>query len=140
MTSQGPQVNGIDARCWISAGYACHMHGGEEEAWIEPVYERREDVSAPVRNITDGTVIGFRYLQFGQNSPKRLTILTQADGKCSISVRLDAPGGKEIARFSSGNGEKGIPLRSGVTGKHAVYFVFGLESGKAVMDRFTFDD
>ena len=38
MTSQGPQVNGINAREWISAGYTCHMHGGQETAWIEPVY------------------------------------------------------------------------------------------------------
>ena len=38
MTSQGPQVNGLNAREWISAGYACHLHGGKEAAWIAPVY------------------------------------------------------------------------------------------------------
>ena len=140
MTSQGPQVNGIDARRWISAGYACHMYGGKEAAWIEPVYEQRDDVSAPVKNITDGTVIGFRYLQFGLNTPKSLTVLMKTEWKGSISVRLDTPGGREIARIDSAEGETTVPLTGGVIGKHAVYFVFALEEGTAEMDRFTFDD
>ena len=33
-----------------------------------------------------------------------------------------------------------LRLKSGVTGKHAVYFVFSIPEGKAEMDRFTFDD
>ena len=140
MTSQGPQVNGLDARKWISAGYACHMHGGKETAWIGPVYEQREDVSAPVKNITDGTAVGFRYLQFGLNTPKSLTAVMKAEGKGRISVRLDTRGGKEIASFGLADGEISVPLTGSVTGRHAVYFVFSLESGKAEFDRFTFDD
>ena len=140
MTSQGPQINGIDARKWISAGYACHLHGGKEDAWIEPVYEQREDVSAPVKNITDGTVAGFRYLQFGRSTPKRLRALVKTDGKCEVSVRLDKPDGPEIAKFEPEDGQAGVPLTGTATGKHAVYFVFNLESGTAEMDRFTFDD
>ena len=140
MTSQGPQVNGIDARKWISAGYACHLHGGKEEAWIEPVYEQREDVSAPVKHITDGTVIGFRYLQFGLNTPKTVTVLMKTEGKGTASVRLDTPGGREIVRFDATDGEVTVPLTGSAIGKHAVYFVFALEKGTAEMDRFTFDD
>lgn len=140
MTSQGPQVNGIDARAWISAGYACHLRGGKEIAWIEPVYDQREDVSAPIKDISDGTVAGFRYLQFGMNTPKRLTIVMRTEGKGTVSVRLDEPGGREIAKAEAAEGEICIPVKGGVTGKHAVYFVFGLESGKAELDRFTFDD
>ena len=140
MTSQGPRVNGIDARAWISAGYACHLCGGKETAWIEPVYEQREDVSAPIRDITDGTVAGFRYLQFGLNTPKRLTMVMRAEGKGNVSVRLDAPGGREIAKAELVDGEICVPLNGGVTGKHAVYFVFSLKNGKAELDRFTFDD
>ena len=140
MTSQGPQINGINAREWISAGYACHMYGGKETAWIEPVYDQREDVSARIMNITDGTVIGFRYLQFGLNTPRTLTAVITADASVNVSVRLDAPGGRESARLESVNGEVTVPLNGGITGKHAVYFVFETAEGKAEMDRFTFDD
>ena len=140
MTSQGPQINGIDARSWISAGYTCHLHGGKEEAWIEPVYEQRDDVSSPVKNITDGTAVGFRYLQFGQNTPGKVTVVMKAEGTGTVSVRLDQPGGKEIASLGTADRAVTVPLNSGVIGKHAVYFVFSMESGKAEMDRFTFDD
>ena len=140
MTSQGAQVNGIDARKWISAGYACHLYGGKEAAWIEPVYEQRDDVSAPVQNITDGTGVGFRYLQFGLNTPKSLSVVMNAEGKCAVSVRLDTPGGREIARFTGTGGETDIPLKGGVIGKHAVYFLFEIENGTAEFDRFTFND
>ena len=140
MTSQGPQVNGINAREWISAGYACHLHGGKETAWIEPVYEQRDDISAPVRNITDGTAVGFRYLQFGMNTPKTLTAVMKTDGEGTVSVRLDTRGGKEIAKTEIRDGEITLPLQGGVIGKHAVYFVFRMKSGSAELDRFTFDD
>ena len=143
MTSQGPQVNGLNAREWISAGYACHLHGGREEAWIAPVYEQREDVSAPVMNITDGLTAGYRYLQFGTNSPKTITAVINTEGKTEISVRLDTPGGREIAAFSvlTGQSEATVPLTGGAVGKHAVYFAFSMDQGaRAEMDRFTFDD
>ena len=140
MTSQGPQVNGIDARKWISAGYACHLYGGNEAAWIEPVYEQRDDVSAAVNNISDGTSVGFRYLQFGQNTPKQVTIVMKTEGSGSVSVRLDEPGGREIARLETANGKITAPLTGGAVGKHAVYFVFSMKNEKAAMDRFTFDD
>ncbi len=140
MTSQGPRVNGIDAREWISAGYACHLHGGKETAWIEPVYEQRDDVSAPVKNITDGTAVGFRYLQFGPNTPKRVTAVMRAEGEGTACIRLDTPGGKEIARLEVKAGEMTVPLAGSAVGRHAVYFVFRMKEGRAELDRFTFDD
>ena len=139
MTSQGPQVNGIDARKWISAGYACHLYGGTEAAWIEPVYEERDDVSAPVRNITGRTSVGFRYLQFGLNAPRKLTVVLRTEGEGTVSVRLDTPGGKEIAKAEVKDGEICIPVQ-GAVGKHAVYFVFNMTKGAAEFDCFTFDD
>ena len=141
MTSQGPQVNGIDARRWISAGYACHLHGGREAAWIAPVYDRREDVSAPVENITNGTAVGFRYLQFGPNTPKTVTLKMTAEERTAVSVRLDTREGKEIARIEASGGRQEIsaPLTGGTVGKHAVYFLFST-NGKAQMDCFTFSD
>ncbi len=143
MTSQGPQINGLDARSWISAGYACHLYGGKAPAWIAPVYEQREDVSAPVMDITDGTSVGFRYLQFGRNTPETVTMKLNVQAPAAVSVRLDARGGREIARAQLRPGMEEIraKLTGGVIGKHAVYFVFSSEQdGPAVdFDRFTFD-
>ena len=141
MTSQGPQVNGLNAREWISAGYACHLHGGKENAYIAPVYEKLEDVSAPVKNITDGTAAGFRYLQFGSEPPKTVTAVVRAEKETRISLRLDSPDGREIASMTVRNGqtENTAPLKGHVTGKHAVYFMFEIGEGKAEFDRFTFD-
>jgi hypothetical protein len=140
MTSQGPQVNGLNAREWISAGYACHLYGGTEAAWIEPVYEQRDDISAPIKNITNGTAVGFRYLQFGLQTPKTVTLVMKANGEGKVSVRLDTPGGKEIAKFDAKDGEATVPVQGGIIGKHAVYFVFCMKKGTAEMDWFTFDD
>ena len=141
MTSQGAQVNGLDARKWISAGYACHLYGGERKAYIAPVYEKRDDVSAPVKEVTDGLTAGYRYLQFGQNTPETVTV--RATGPLTVSVRLDAHDGREMARITvpEGDGEAMAPLKCGVIGKHAVYFRFTVPAGygPAEFDSFTFD-
>jgi len=143
MTSQGAQVNGLDARKWISAGYACHLYGGKTPAWIAPVYEQREDISAPVRDISDGTAVGFRYLQFGARTPESVTVKMTALRPVSVSVRVDARDGKEIAAFRAEPGEREItaPVSGAGIGKHAVYFVFSAaeEGPAAEMDRFAFD-
>ena len=143
MTSQGPQVNGLDARQWISAGYACHLHGGKTRAYIAPVYEQREDVSAPVKDISNGTGIGFRYLQFGSNPPKTVTARMTARHPVIVTLRLDARDGKKIASFRADETkeEYTVPVYGAGVGKHAVYFVFSSEQDgpAAEMDRFTFD-
>ena len=143
MTSQGAQVNGLDARKWISGGYACHLHGGKIRAYIAPVYEQREDISAPIKDISDGTAAGFRYLQFGQTAPGSVTVKMKALKPVSVSVRLDAHDGKEIAAFRAEAGEQEItaPVRGAGIGRHAVYFVFSSEAEgpAAELDRFTFD-
>ncbi len=143
MTSQGPQVNGLDARQWISAGYACHLYGGKVPAYIAPVYEQREDVSAPVRDISDGTSVGFRYLQFGNQTPNTVSVVMSAKAPVKVSVRLDARDGKEIAAFPAKPGIAAFaaPVTGAGIGKHAVYFVFSAEQDGPVaeFDRFTFD-
>ena len=143
MTSQGAQVNGLDARQWISAGYACHLHGGREQAYIQPVYEQREDVSAPIVRLTDGAVAGFRYLQFGCSSPRQVTVHLETEAEAEVRLRLDAPDGKVIAGFTAGHGQRVFtaPLSAGVIGRHALYFTFSLpaEGAAATLDRFTFD-
>ena len=119
------------------------VNGGTEPAYIKPVYEQRDDVSAPVVNITEGTVVGFRYLQFGNASPKSLTLRAKISAGAEITVRLDTPGGKTVASLTSDGRveEMTEQLSEAVTGRHAVYFVFSAEGNgpAAEMDRFTFD-
>jgi hypothetical protein len=145
MTSQGPQINGLNAMEWISAGYACHLYspGGETRPWIARVDDPREDVSAPVMDIPDGTTVGFRYLQFGANTPTAVTVRLRAEAPLTLQIRLDDWHGRVIAeeRIEAGDGEFCLPLKAGVIGKHAVYFAFACEQKDpaASFDRFTFD-
>ena len=145
MTSQGPQVNGLDARQWISAGYACHLYrpGGGPQPWIARVDERRDDVSAPVREITDGVTVGFRYLQFGMKTPETVTVRLRAEAPLTLSVRADSRDGKTIASAGIQPGEREItlPLNSALIGRHAIYFAFSSDRSGPIadFDRFTFD-
>ena len=147
MTSQGPHINGIDARLMISAGYACHIFGSRKNAYILPGYEQRDDISTPVVNITSGTTVGFRYLQFGNNSPKTVTVTLykecSAKAPLSVNVRADSYRGRVIATipFDGSETEKTAALTAGIIGKHAVYFEFVSEDKEAcfAFDRFTFD-
>lgn len=143
MTSQGAQVNGLDAYKLISAGYACHIYGSSMRTYIAPVYEQVESVSAPVVDITNETTVGFRYLQFGTNSPKTVTAEINALADITVNVRLDDYKGKVVATMKLAKGEtsKTADITSGIVGKHAVYFEFKSEASCAVAEfvRFTFD-
>ena len=143
MTSQGAHINGLDARKWISAGYACHLFGSRHYANIKPVYDKNDDISAPIVNITSGTTVGFRYLQFGAASPKQVTIVLGKGSELKVNVRLDSYKGRVIASadFVGGESEVSAPVTAGVIGKHAVYFEFVSEDPEAdhIFDRFTFD-
>ena len=142
MTSQGAHVNGLDATKWISAGYACHIHGSSQRAYVEPRYEQKGDISTPVVGITSGTTVGFRYLQFGLNSPQSVTVAVNRCRTMKVLVRLDSFRGRVIASldFCGTDREKTAALTTGVIGKHAVYFEFlSDEQGEiASFDRFTF--
>ena len=143
MTSSGAQVNGLDAYKLISAGYACHIYGGSKRAYIKPVYEKTESASSPVVDITSGTTVGFRYLQFGLNAPKTVTAEINALEDITVNVRLDDYKGKVVAsmRLKKGETSKTADITSGIIGKHAVYFEFRSESAEAAAElvRFTFD-
>ena len=137
MTSSGASVNGIDAHKIISAGYACHI-SPLHQAYIKAVYEQAEGVSAPIVNIKDGTTVGFRYLQFGTNSPSSVTLSAKADKPMNVRVRLDSWRGRVIAELEINSGEVTAPLTAGIIGKRAIYFEFSGE-GEAEFDWFTFD-
>ena len=142
MTSQGAHVNGLDAFKWISAGYACHIHGSRQRAYVEPCYEQREDVSTPVVGITTGTTVGFRYLQFGNNAPTKVCVVLNRHKALVINVRLDSYRGRVVGRLDYEGEElqKTVDLTTGIVGKHAIYFEFlSEEEGEvASFDRFTF--
>ncbi len=141
MTSSGPQVNGLDAYKWISAGYSCHMYGGSRRAYIQPAYEQTDTISTPVVDITNKTTVGFRYLQFGNNAPRTVTVVLGEHAGCLINVRVDSYHGRILSQlvFEKGDTEKTGTIESGVIGKHPVYFEFLMEAGTAEFDRFTFD-
>ena len=143
MTSQGGHVNGLDAYKLISAGYACHIYGGAGKAYIAPVYEQTDSVSAPVVDITNGTTVGLRYLQFGNNSPKTVTAQINALEDITVNVRVDDYKGKVVAsmKMSKGETEKTADITSGIVGKHAIYFEFLSDSDDSIAEfvRFTFD-
>ena len=146
MTSQGAHINGLDARKWISAGYACHIYGSKTRAYIEPGYEQADTISTPVVNLSSGTTVGFRYLQFGANAPKTVTIVLREHKALKIRVRIDSYRGRivsevEFDRASETPGERTATLTAGVIGKRAVYFEFVSEEEGAIaaFDRFTFD-
>ena len=142
MTSQGAHVNGLDAFKWISAGYACHIHGSRQRAYVEPCYEQRDDVSTPVVGITTGTTVGFRYLQFGNNTPTKVCVVLNRHKALVINVRLDSYRGRIVGRLDYEGEElqKTVDLTTGIVGKHAIYFEFlSEEEGEvASFDRFTF--
>lgn len=143
MTSQGPHINGLDAYKWISAGYACHIYGSKTRAYIKPLYEQTDDISTPVVDMSSGTTVGFRYLQFGANSPKTVTAVLGEHKALKVNVRIDSYRGKIVASmdFDANESKKTAILTSGVVGKHAVYFEFISEEEGVVasFDRFTFD-
>lgn len=143
MTSQGAHINGIDVYQWISAGYACHIHGSSTKAYIRPGYEQRDDISTPVVNLSSGTTVGFRYLQFGQNTPNRVQVVLGEHKKLKVNVRIDSYRGRIVASmdFDETEMEKRAELKAAVIGKHAVYFEFlsAQDGAVAEFDRFTFD-
>lgn len=155
-TSQGFNLNGLDAYSIISAGFTCHMYDGTgtpnfqdnaegtnkdcRRAHIQPVYEGD---SAPVVDIQSCATIGFRYLAFGDNGASQATITGDFPQGFTVSVRTDAYNGKVVATKTADEDAKEmvLPLTEKVTGKKAVYFEFVCadDSKRAVLDTFTFD-
>ncbi len=143
MTSQGAHINGLDAHAWISAGYACHIYGSRHHAYVRPGYEKSEEISTPVVGITDGTTVGFRYLQFGANAPKSVTVVLEEAVRGTLRLRLDSWRGRiaAVIPLDGSKREASAQVTAGIVGKHAVYFEFLSEDPERefAFDRFTFD-
>lgn len=156
MTSQGFNLDGLDAYSIISAGYTCHMYDGKGKAMyqdnaegtnkdvrvahIQPVYAGD---SSPVVDIQNGATIGFKYINFGVEGASEATIRGSFPGSYEIKIRLDSYDGKIIAgKKADGIADKIVfGLSEKITGRHAVYFEFlsDDDTKRAVFDTFTFD-
>lgn len=93
--------------------------------------------------MSSGTTVGFRYLQFGNNSPKTVTAVLGDHKDITVNVRVDSYRGRIVASFDAAEGVEEVTatMNAGIVGKHAVYFEFlSKEEGEvAEFDRFTFD-
>ncbi len=139
MTSQGAHTSGLDARAIISAGYTCHI-SRTVGAYVTPVYEHDDNISAPVVGIGNGGVVGFRYINFGEISPRSVTVAASCDSDIAVNVRIDSRDGDMIARVVIPAGEKAAtaPIIFAAVGKRGLYFEFETDSD-ATFDHFTFD-
>ena len=155
-TSQGFNLDGLDAYSLISAGYTCHMYDGlgkpmyqdnaegtnkdRRVAHIQPVYEGE---SSPVVDIQSGATIGFKYINFGEKGATKATLKGDIPMGFTVKIRLDAYNGEVIVEKKAETGvmEMVFELAKPVTGKHAVYFEFTTENedDRAIFDLFTFD-
>lgn len=118
------------------------------------IYDEPGEYSSPIMNIANGATIGFRYLQFGEKSPQKVTVKVMnlhpvqgAPGSADlkINVRIDSYQGDVIGVIEASTTDE-ITEYSGsvdvtVTGKHAVYFEFVTDDAgsRYVFDSFTFD-
>ena len=125
------------------SGYACHIHGGSTRAYVKPGYEQRDDISTPVVDISSGATVGFRYLQFGSNTPKRVRVVLGVHKKVKVNLRVDSYRGRIAATlyFDENKSESRTELDFGIIGKHAVYFEFLSEEAGTVaeFDCFSFE-
>lgn len=79
-------------------------------------------------------------MNFGDISPKSVTVNTEGFTKGRIKVTIGSPGGKCIASLCGG--QHTVELHAEAVGKQALYFTFMSEDKDAdvcVFDTFTFD-
>ena len=110
------------------------------------IYDTPGVYSSPIMNVADKATIGFKYLQFGEESPSSVSLWVKSMNVASgvtVNVRLDSYDGEIVASIETGlksltdaiasctdgsadGGYEEItaPLKSAVTGKHAVFFEF----------------
>ncbi|MBQ8639662.1 MAG: family 43 glycosylhydrolase [Lachnospiraceae bacterium] len=80
-----------------------------------------------VTNITDKTVIGYKYFDFGEDfSSQTMEFAAQINGfgaDCTLHIRLDGEDGEEIGSCRIGH-DGGVvqTVVTNVTGRHAVFF------------------
>ena len=141
MTSCGLNGGPLPSKRETPAYACCHLRSAEgilhyssSVTWNEahPYVAQDGDAGAAssacayVYNLRDGAEVGWKYLEFnGTECDVRLEVRGTFTG--SVSVRIDAPDGPEVARalVSPSDGWRWVEARisSTVTGVHAVYLV-----------------
>lgn len=126
MTSQGWESEGLRAGNKYPAGIACYLTNG---AYI--TYGGTGKLNEnPIVNITNGTVVGIKYVDFGKQNEYRLSLELKPMGqKGKVAIKLDSPKNTALAIYAvkDENSESYYTLTEAVgkiEGKHAVYFVF----------------
>lgn len=103
---------------------ACVLKGGSGAAMIT----EKNEFERVVSGITDGTVIGYKYFDFGEDfSSKTMEFAAYVNGTgCDsrIKIMLDSEDGEVIGECAVGR-DSGIAraVVSAVTGRHAVFFM-----------------
>ncbi len=126
------------------------------------IYDKPGVYSSPIMNIADKATIGYKYLNFGGESPDSVSLWIKSMNVASdvtVNVRLDSYDGEIVAKLEShirsledtvasgtdGSADGGYeeitaPVTSAVTGKHAVFFEFltADKDCRLVFNEFTF--
>jgi hypothetical protein len=119
MTSLGFQ-DSLNPYEITDADIACVLKGG---AFVteKNVFER------VITNIQAGTVIGYKYYDFGEDdSSKTMEFAMQVNGcgcDCDVHILLDGEDGEELGQLHVGLGGGTLnAVVKAVTGRHAIYF------------------
>lgn len=102
------------------ADIACVLKGG---AFIT----ERNVFDRVITNITDGTVIGYKYYDFGDDfSSRSMEFTAKVNGfgcDCTLHILIDAENGEEIGQCSIGHDNTLLHTRvKSVSGRHALFF------------------
>ena len=154
VTSEGLEINGLDPMKIYSAGISCYMTGG---SYIKATWDPA-DIGGAVSNNVNGSVVGYKYLNFTDAVSKGIKNLmltyTGTGTSGSITLRLDSPyasTGKDIGSISIDKTDSTVTPTTKLmsinpedlgTGKHALYFIFQSEEETNICEfhSFSFTD
>ncbi|MDO4650088.1 MAG: carbohydrate-binding protein, partial [Eubacteriales bacterium] len=109
-----------------------HKDCVENTAYVFSEREKEVDPVSYVTNIKEGTVIGYKYLNFGEEESSVTANLVVSKGEGSVDLYLDAPteenGGTKLGTVTlSGDqdwNEVSEVMEQTLSGIHGVYYVF----------------
>ena len=152
VTSQGFELNGLNPYQYYSAGVACWVTPArtsgttQDVTYVQATYDVWND-DAPVVNIKNGSIVGYKYFNFNEKNNTRLDVWFTPKGyDVTVDIMMDAPWtegthnpGVKIGELSiSGSAAQvktkfstPVSILNGVSGKHGIYFVFNAISGNA---------
>lgn len=147
VTSQGFEINGMNPYKMQTAGSACFITGGPQ---VEAHYNE-ENPGSNVINIKNGSIVGYKYLNFDAGRGKRTRNMAAVEiipkgVNGSVDIMLDRPwesaGGTKIGSFeiSAADDKAGVvktvdlDTEGSIEGKHALFFVFKGQGSSNICD------